>query len=350
MNLKLHKTYIAMAGFALIAIIAFYIQSKSSPTKQHATTTAQNTTSVTEEPEVSSAPKTKKIDLSDPNLDPALRARYEAIYAEYGVKPYPADQVVDIFNEFMARIAADDPSLTHDDLYQLENGLSITLEQSPVAQALLTERLEQALVNLEPKAIFTLERVFGNNETGNGLLVDLYKEMVQDENNHMDYYALQGLTKYPYKLSNNDKIALTEVAFNQLEKYTEFSKRGPALNYLAATLESPKNDIPFAHRESAVQMVADSLRYAQTFQETFFSAQALYRITSPAESAQFATETLLSTPNKATVLSALESIELKEISVNDALKQSLRSAIQRQSVSEEELVYVKKLMPELLEG
>jgi len=303
-------TNIEMAGFALIAIIAFYIQSKSSPTKQHATTTAQNTTSVTEEPEVSSAPKTQKIDLSDPNLDPALRARYEAIYAEYGVKPYPADQVVDIFNEFMARIAADDPSLTHDDLYQLENGLSITLEQSPVAQALLTERLEQALVNLEPKAIFTLERVFGNN----------------------------------------DKIALTEVAFNQLEKYTEFSKRGPALNYLAATLESPKNDIPFAHRESAVQMVADSLRYAQTFQETFFSAQALYRITSPAESAQFATETLLSTPNKATVLSALESIELKEISVNDALKQSLRSAIQRQSVSEEELVYVKKLMPELLEG
>ena len=299
-----------MAGFALIAIIACYIQSKSSPTKQHTTTTAQNTTSVTEEPEVSSAPKTKKIDLSDPNLDPALRARYEAIYAEYGVKPYPADQVVDIFNEFMARIAADDPSLTHDDLYQLENGLSITLEQSPVAQALLTERLEQALVNLEPKAIFTLERVFGNN----------------------------------------DKIALTEVAFNQLEKYTEFSKRGPALNYLAATLESPKNDIPFAHRESAVQMVADSLRYAQTFQETFFSAQALYRITSPAESAQFATETLLSTPNKATVLSALESIELKEISVNDVLKQSLRSAMQRQSVSEEELVYVKKLMPELLEG
>lgn len=227
------------------------------------------------------------------------------------------------------RIANFDKSLTDEELHKYENELIMAALNDPRARQIMVDELNTAFSTEKRSNIYFLDRVLGVPEPGRKALVENYTKMVIDQRSD-DFYALQGVQNHGSgNIPEKDMGVLFDRALAQLDKYDNFARYSPAMNFATTAMSDSSFKATAEQRRALRSKIEMRQASARARHEFFFSAQSLISMSDVAERSSVAERMIAKYPHRGTFDAVIESIELGEFEPSQQLMSTLESVANR---------------------
>lgn len=247
------------------------------------------------------------------------------------------------FQDAFARLQLGDPTVSLENLNDLELQAHLEIESSPEALELFSAQYRTAIANKDMLVIYALERAFSASLPGIAALKEIYGEEV-DKRGPLEWHALQGLNKLQDFMSKEERARLMDASVRQFNHYTDLASYGPALRFMTDAIHNPINEVSLVQRGVAIQLIQQRHLAARTPDEQFFTAQALYRLLPQDQGTALAIRNLSAQPNASVIQAVLEATKNQELPSTPALIETLRQSVATTQMSADQNAYARDVL------
>ncbi len=223
------------------------------------------------------------------------------------------------------RVAVFDPTMSDQELSDFENALVNAAMYDERARKVMLEELDNAFSQRRPSSIYLLERVLNASDPGRAALARQYAEMVIDQRQDADFYALQGIAANAgaKDIPPEQMNVLFDKALDQLDRYDTFARYSPAMTFGAAAIKNGTY-LPTPDQRAALQAKIENRQAVATqYNEHFFAAQSLIWMSEPSQRDAVVARMLGNYPNRGTLEAVIESIQVGDFEPSMQLLRSM---------------------------
>jgi len=258
--------------------------------------------------------------------------------AEIARSAFEETEVTKVFNEFYQEFDSA-KSLTEEEIQLFFSRMRATLDSSPHAREQIAQ-IYGAIPSDQHVHRGIMQEMLSGSIPGRQIMVEEARQSLENNDTTLAENHFQVLANFT-----------GEVDYDVLDKALDAIKSDDevvgALNYIGLLERDENASIMFS--TVVTSKLKDASQQAAHPMTRAMALQKLYRLTSPEESAEIAYQHLTTDPTEMSVTETLYAINDSQVVVNDYVWFSLREALTREGVTENEVELAKELFPGLLE-
>jgi hypothetical protein len=227
------------------------------------------------------------------------------------------------------RVAVFDETMSDQELSDFENELVNAAMYDERARKIMIEELDDAFSKRRPSSIYLLERVLVASDPGRSALMAKYAEMVIDQQQDADFFAMQGIHAHAKDIPAEQMKLLFDKALGQLDRYDSFARYSPAMTFGAAAVKNGTYQPTPDQRRALQRNIENRQAVATQYIEHFFAAQSMIWMSERSQRETIVANMLRNYPNRGTLEAVLESIQVGDFTPSMQLLQSMDAIAKR---------------------